>query len=570
MKRYLLKFKGSLLLGFLMVIMASVLNVYIAYVMKKLIDVATTNSTEEFIPVVLFTAGYLMLGAIAGFVLKLVVANYMKKTMSYMKNDIFSNILKKNIKDLNGENSGKYISVIANDIAIIEADYFNNIFSILNAAISFVLSIIYMFSLSYKIALWLITMTLLSMILPQIFGEKLSKYKGNYSNKLETFTSKVKDMLTGFEVIKSFNIEKKIENEYGKYNNEVEKSKFKLNVYTGIVNSLAELLGSLLFVVVFVIGIYLVLKGEITIGIMIACIQLTNNIANPVAMSIQYLNKIKSIKDIGNKILDLTKDNEIKAEGTMKKAFEEVIEFKTVSFGYKENSYNIKNIDLVLEKGKKYALVGGSGGGKSTILRLMLRYYDNYQGNILMDGVDIRDISMDNLYKLQSVIHQNVFMFDGTIKDNITLYNEYSEEEIYRAINLSGLQTLISKLPKGIYNEVGEMGNLLSGGEKQRVAIARAIIKNTPIMILDEATSALDNETAYMLENTLLNMKGITSIVVTHKLWEEVLNKYDEIIVLKDGYIIEKGSFNELLNSKGYFYSMYYLENVKEENRESA
>ncbi|WP_055665470.1 ABC transporter ATP-binding protein [Desnuesiella massiliensis] len=570
MKRYLLKFKGSLLLGFLMVSMASVLNVYIAYVMKKLIDVATTNSTEEFIPVVLFTAGYLMLSAIAGFMLKLVVANYMKRTMSYMKNDIFSNILKKNIKDLNGENSGKYISVIANDIAIIEADYFNNIFSILNAAISFVLSIIYMFSLSYKIALWLITMTLLSMILPQIFGEKLSKYKGNYSNKLETFTSKVKDMLTGFEVIKSFNIEKKIENEYGKYNNEVEKSKFKLNVYTGIVNSLAELLGSLLFVVVFVIGIYLVLKGEITLGIMIACIQLTNNIANPVAMSIQYLNKIKSIKDIGNKILDLTKDNEIKAEGTLKKVFEEVIEFKTVSFGYKENSYNIKNINLVLEKGKKYALVGGSGGGKSTILRLMLRYYDNYQGNILMDGVDIRDISMDSLYKLQSVIHQNVFMFDGTIKDNITLYNEYSEEEIYRAINLSGLQTLISKLPKGIYNEVGEMGNLLSGGEKQRVAIARAIIKNTPIMILDEATSALDNETAYMLENTLLSMKDITSIVVTHKLWEEVLNKYDEIIVLKDGYIIEKGSFNELLNSKGYFYSMYYLENAKEENRESA
>ena len=161
------------------------------------------------------------------------------------------------------------------------------------------------------------------------------------------------------------------------------------------------------------------------------------------------------------------------------------------------------------------------------------------------------------------MIQQNIFMFDDSIKENIRLYSNHDDKDILDACKRSGLDKLLNKLPNGINSLVGENGNKLSGGEKQRIAIARALINNTQILILDESTSALDNETAYNLENSLLNLENLTLITVTHKLIKNILNRYDEIIVMKNGKIIEKGNFEDLINIKGYFYSLYYLQNEK-------
>ncbi len=158
------------------------------------------------------------------------------------------------------------------------------------------------------------------------------------------------------------------------------------------------------------------------------------------------------------------------------------------------------------------------------------------------------------------MIQQNVFMFDDSIKENIRLYSNHDDDDVLKSCQRAGLSKLINNLPNGIDSLVGENGNKLSGGEKQRIAIARALINNTQILILDESTSALDNETAYNLENSLLNLKGLTLITVTHKLIKNILNKYDEIIVMKNGSIVEKGSFEYLLSQKGYFYSLYYIQ----------
>lgn len=215
-----------------------------------------------------------------------------------------------------------------------------------------------------------------------------------------------------------------------------------------------------------------------------------------------------------------------------------------------------------MEKGKKYAFVGMSGSGKSTILKLLLKQYEDFKGSILIDNINFSEINRSDIYDLISIIHQNVFLFDNTVENNITLFTDYPKVEINSAIKLSGLNDLIENLSKGVESLVGENGNLISGGEKQRISIARALIRKTPILILDEAMASLDNETAYSIENTVLNMENITAIVVMHRLTENLLKKYDKIFTLKNGQIIEEGTFEELINLNGYFYNLFSIGKV--------
>jgi len=190
------------------------------------------------------------------------------------------------------------------------------------------------------------------------------------------------------------------------------------------------------------------------------------------------------------------------------------------------------------------------------LLKLILGYYDQYDGSIKMDDAEINTIKKKDLYSNISIIHQNVFLFDGSIKENIDLYQGYSEEELEKAIELSGLKKLIDRLVEGKDTLINENGSNFSGGEKQRISIARSLIKGTPIILLDEATAALDNRIAYDIENSIINLENKTIITITHRLSRELLSKYDEIIVLKEGQVVEKGQFDALYDNKGYFYEL--------------
>lgn len=304
-------------------------------------------------------------------------------------------------------------------------------------------------------------------------------------------------------------------------------------------------------------------KGEISVGTAIIIIQLSTHIVGPVKTSISLINQIKSVSLIVDKIDEILCDSSEEIEDLSLEKFGKNIEIKNLNFSYSDERQALNNINLTFEKNKKYAIVGESGSGKSTLTKLLMRYYKNYTGEILIDNKNLQKILSHDLYKNISMIQQNVFMFDDSIKENIKLYADYSDDEILEVCGRSGLSNLISILPNGINSLVGENGNKLSGGEKQRIAIARSLINDTKILILDESTSALDNETAYNLETSLLSINDLTLVVVTHKLIKNILLSYDEIIVMKDGMIIEKGSFNDLIELKGYFYSLYYLQNEK-------
>jgi ABC-type multidrug transport system fused ATPase/permease subunit len=207
--------------------------------------------------------------------------------------------------------------------------------------------------------------------------------------------------------------------------------------------------------------------------------------------------------------------------------------------------------------GKKYAVVGASGSGKSTLLNLLMASYSHYNGSIYYDDVELKNISGEQLYEIESIIQQNVFVFNATIIENITMFRDFPQEEVQRAIRLSGLSALIEEKGEGYL--CGENGCGLSGGEKQRISIARSLLKQSQVLLVDEATASLDAETAYHVSSAILDLQGITAIVVTHALDEALLKRYDTILTMKNGQIIEEGSFDALIEKKGYFYSLFTI-----------
>ena len=377
---------------------------------------------------------------------------------------------------------------------------------------------------------------------------------------MEEITSITKDLFTGFEVIKGFNIGNKVKNIFENHSNKVECTKKECSILEAIIKGFSISFSVTIYLGVLILGGYLMYKGEISVGTTIIIIQLSTHIVGPVKVSISLINQIKSVSLIADKIDDMINISNENLESKSLHVFENSIKVNNLNFSYTDDRKTLNNINLEFDKNKKYAIVGESGSGKSTLIKLLMRYYKNYDGYILVDDKNIKHIYSDDLYKNISMIQQNVFMFDDTIKENIKLFSHYSDEEVLNVCKKSGLTNLINSLPNGINSLVGENGNKLSGGEKQRIAIARSLINKTKILILDESTSALDNETAYNLENSLLEIEELTLIVVTHKLIKSILNKYDEIIVMKEGMVIEKGTFDELIKQQNYFYNLYSLQ----------
>ena len=301
-----------------------------------------------------------------------------------------------------------------------------------------------------------------------------------------------------------------------------------------------------------------------TVGTLFAVVNLANGVCWPIMWIVNKTTMIRGMKEVNNKLITIIEDSK-KCEGTkVLEGFDSNINIKDVTFSYGNDRNVLDNLSISFKKNKKYAIVGRSGSGKSTLLKLLLGYYDDFKGEILFDGNEYNTLDKNSINNQISVIHQNVYMFDKTLKENIILGKNFNNEELDEAINVSGVKEFLDILPGGIDSYIGENGNNLSGGQRQRVAIARSLIQNTPILLLDEGTSALDSKTAFEIEDTLLNIKDLTVITVTHKLIEGILNRYDEIIVMDNGKVIESGSFNELINKRGEFYNLYSIEGEKD------
>jgi ABC-type multidrug transport system fused ATPase/permease subunit len=389
-------------------------------------------------------------------------------------------------------------------------------------------------------------------------GNRLADMEKRVSEKNDNFLGTLKDMLTGFSVVKSFKAEKEMMKLFRASNEEVEASKRKRRQLELLIRMIGAVSGIIAQFGVFLFGAYLALHTQtITAGAVIIFVQLMNFVISPIGEVPQILANRKAALALVDK-LALALSEQVEQKGVLVgQTLNKGIELDNVSFGYDEEKTVLKNISIQYEAGKSYALVGGSGSGKSTLLNLLMGSYFNYQGEIRYDGQELKQINLDSLYDLVSIIQQNVFVFDSSVRNNITMFKEFNEDRIQCVINQAGLTELIAQ--KGMDYACGENGSGLSGGERQRISIARCLLKGSSVMLVDEATAALDSKTAVAITNSILEIEGLTRIIVTHRLEESILRKYDKIFVLQNGNLIEQGAFDELMKEKGYFYSLYMV-----------
>ena len=341
-------------------------------------------------------------------------------------------------------------------------------------------------------------------------------------------------------------------------NKTVEDTKKHRRKVSTIISCIGSVTGITAQLGVFLIGAFLALSGHnITPGMLIAFVNLMNFVIQPIATVPGILANRKAALALIDKLAEALHSN-VRSEGiSVCGELQNGIEIKDLSYAYDTDKTVLHNINTYFESGKSYALVGPSGSGKSTLLNLLMASTNQYTGEILYDETELREISSESLYELVSMIQQNVFVFNSSIRDNITMFHDFNSSETDRAISLSGLDMLIQK--HGEDYKCGENGNALSGGEKQRISIARSLLRKSPVLLVDEATAALDAETAFHVTSSILNLEGLTRIVVTHALDETLLKKYDKILTLKDSRIVESGCFDELMEQKGFFYSLYTI-----------
>ena len=535
------------------------MQVFIAILVQRIIDSAMDKNMSLFIKMIVIAGIYFVIMALNDYLNKTTQYTYMKKTLTDFKEDVFCGILKKDYKSFNENNTAQYISNLTNDINMVETKYIVPSLEMIGDVIIFVTTLILLLIINPYITLGMCLTTSMIFIIPTVFGKVIAKRQTKVSSGLSSFTIKIKDIFSGYEVIKSYNADKIMANEFSTENNKIENLKFKANHIQGISDSVSLLLAILTQVSATAIGGYFLIKGSLSVGGLFAVLQLGNGLFNPVMWIMNKVTMLKGMKEVNKKLIDIIKENEKVDTGKVLNSFEEKIEVKDISFSYNEKDIILDEVSVSFDKGKKYAIVGKSGSGKSTLLRLMMGYYSNYTGDISIDDKNYEDLNKSSIFNNIAIIHQDVYMFSKTLEENIKLGKDFTDKELQAAMFKSGVSEFINKLPNGINSEVGENGKSVSGGQRQRIAIARALLQNTSILLLDEGTSSLDAKTSFEIEDTILSIEGLTVIAITHKLNEEILKRYDEIIVMENGKIVERGSFDSLVALDRKFSDMYNL-----------
>ena len=554
-KQFLKNNKKNFFMTILALILCTVMNIAMAFMLQYFIEAVEYESSEILSKGFSIGNAYLIIYAAFSFLKRNYKNAYMRKALSQFKDYIFKRMLDKSISQFGNGTSAKFISAFSNDLTSIETNYLAGTINLILTMMLFIGAAIATLYLQWILALPILAVSLVCILFSLKYGERLVAKEKQTSEENMDFVAQVKDLLNGFIVIKSFKAEKEVLQIFRQKNKKLEATKQGRRVTSDTVSIYSDISSIVVNIMIFGLGFYFAYKGRMSIGMVIAFIQLGNYILSPIRNLAPLISNRKAAIKLIERLSDEIEKTEEKPEGIVLADFKKDIVFRNLNFAYAEDKTVLENINLRFEKGKSYAIVGGSGSGKSTLLKLLLGYNTDYEGDLLVDGIPIKEINLESLYDHMSIIQQDVFLFDSSIKDNITMFRSFDETKVANAIEQAGLSTLIEE--KGEDYSCGEGGINLSGGEKQRVSIARCLVRETPILLMDEATAALDNNIAQMVESKILDIDNLTRIIVTHRLNEAIMRKYDTIFVMNRGMVIEQGSFDELMNKQGYFYSLY-------------
>lgn len=556
--------KALFALTMVLSVINSALAIGTAVILENILNAVVDSNWGLFTTMLWVVVAYFIVLVIASTCGTVAEKKLIVNTVQDLRLDVQTGILSRDTEHYRTTNTADYLSALTNDVKIVEENIIVVFLNTIQYALIFVMATVALFVYSPLIGGIMLAGLVLMYLLPSSLGKPIGKRQEAYSANLSLFTTKLKDQFSGYEVIRSYRLVDQTKLAFSSLNEELSTSKYGVDKLLALSEVIAGAMGAALQIGTLLVAGFLVLQGQMTAGTLLAILQLSGTFVQPVAVILQGIPKIQGAQPVLNRLEELSSPLPANFTGTAQPTFQQDIQFEGLCFGYSEGQPVLTDLNLTLEKGGKYVLVGESGCGKSTLVGLLGAKHSTYSGEIRIDGNELHNLDVDQLPTTLSTIHQDVYIFDETIKYNIGLGRPYSQEQWERALRISGVDKFLAQTERGLDTQAGEMGANLSGGQRQRIAVARALIEEKSLLILDEGTNAVDIQTAYDIESALLEIEDLTLITITHNFRPELLRRYDALLFMSQGRMCEIGTYDALIKQESGFASFQRLERIIE------
>ena len=500
-------------------------------------------------------------GALLNYIQGLILTIVSNKFAKRLRRKVSNKINKLPLKYFDTHDVGDILSRVTNDIDTVTHQLNQSLSTLVSSITIFVGAIIMMFVTNYIMAITAIVSSLIGFLFMGSILKKSQKYFTLRQEELGKLNGYIEEMYSGHNVLKAYNGEEEANKEFNKLNSKLYTYNRKSQFLSGIMHPIMGFVGNIGYVAVCIVGALLVSKNIITFGVIVAFMIYVRMFINPLTQIAQAMAQLQSTTAASERVFEFLDEKEMTDEKNLKgvlnpKEVKGKIEFKHVKFGYDPDKTIIHDFSAKVKPGEKIAIVGPTGAGKTTMVNLLMKFYEINSGDILIDNTSIKDLTRENIHDLFVMVLQDTWLFEGTVKENLKFNNKnVSDEEIDTCIKTIGVDHIIKTLPGGIDSLVGD-NDSISQGEKQLLTIARGMIKDAPFLILDEATSNVDTRTEELVQRAMDKLtKGKTSFIIAHRL--STIKNADLILVMKDGNIVEQGNHNELLNKNGFYAELY-------------
>lgn len=500
------------------------------------------------------------LSTIFGYIQGFIMAMVTNKFSYQLRDKISKKINRLPLRYFDKTSYGDVLSRVTNDVDTIGNTLNQSIGTLVSSITLFIGALIMMFVTDPVMAITAVLSSLIGFVLMSVILVKSQKYFKAQQDELGNINGHIEEIYSGHEVVKAYNGTKEATQKFDKINDKLYKSARKSQFLSGLMPPIMSFIGNFGYVAVCIVGALLVMNDQITFGVIVAFMIYVRLFASPLTQIAQVTTSLQSTAAASERVFAFLEEEEMTTEKATKHLKRENakgnIEFRNVTFGYDENKIIIKNFSAVAKAGEKIAIVGPTGAGKTTMVNLLMKFYDITNGDIFIDGINVKDLTRENVHDLFCMVLQDTWLFNGTIKENIMYNNkDISDEDIRRVCKVVGLDHYIKSLPMGYDTVLSEVESL-SAGQKQLLTIARAMLENKPFLILDEATSSVDTRTEELVQKAMDELtKNKTSFIIAHRL--STIRNANLILVMKDGNIIEQGTHEELLEKKGFYADLY-------------
>ena len=544
-------------------VMYTLLEVTFSEKLGDSLDVALKKSMIEFNQYVKQIVIITIIFLIIRFLYSYIENIYTKRTLKAMRVRAFEKVSKKCLSEYYAKGESTYKSFLVNDMNLLENSYILPMISVLSGVISLVITMSALIKINWIASLFVLVVSLLPIVLTRVMIKPVQTKFGGYAQKMEEYSTHMDEYLDGYQEFNNFGAVNEVLHKHAEFSDKLEESKRKAYLKLDIMSNTIAISSIFITIGILLVGMFLALSGFLTVGEVFAISFISNGVSTPLSNLSDYIPKILSVKEVKKKYNEIVEDQNTDSSLQMKEEIK-TIELNNISFEI-EGRKILDNISTVFEKGKNYIIVGESGSGKSTLLKMIAGLLDADDGSITINQHPIEEIDRNSLLDVINFVPQKGIILEDTIRNNIAVYrDDVSDEMILEAIKKIGFMQRFKEFQNGLDEEIVNNGTNLSGGEKQRLSLARVLVKKNNVLFLDEATSALDHSSYLNVERVIADLDLAILVSVEHRLEKEILEKYDEIIAMRDGKIVEHGDFDQLFNQKGFFYSLYQKQMMEE------